>query len=550
LTTRGGAVLGAALVALLAAEPAAAARFAVGVRDDASAERVAARIAASGAHVSRELAALGALVVRAPSAGALRRIPGVAYVERVDGRRRLAFVPNDPFAFRQWHLTQIRAFDYWPDPPLLPTVKVAIIDSGIDGGHPELLRRVAAARSFVGGSPLTDEQGHGTFLAGEIAAAANNQQGIAGIALSAQLLVAKVVQPDRTIALDAEAAAIRWAVDNGARVINLSLGGLRDPLDPRRDTYSRLEAAAVDYAARRGAVLVAAVGNGDQAPSQPWPYASYPAALPHVLGVGAVARDGSVPDFSNRDAIYNDLAAPGEDIFSTLPRSLTAARPGCPEQGYSSCGPDEYRQGDGTSFAAPQVSAAAAVLLAATPSLRPDQVTAILERSAVDVHAGTGCRRCTLSRDRLSGWGRLDVTRALGALGGQLPAADRFETNDDAGSRAWRLFGTGPAEVRATLDFWDDPVDVYAVRIRAGQRLTATVQSSARLRTRLVLWRPGTPTIVQAAATARRFRAAQAAGARVRTRLDVRAKESGWYYLELRLATRGSSAYTLAYAKR
>ena len=91
----------------------------------------------------------------------------------------------------------------------------------------------------------------------------NNAEGIAGIGIPAQLLVAKVVRADGTISLEAEANAIRWAVDQGARVINLSLGGLRDPKNPSRDTYSPLEAAAVDYAAANGVVVVAAVGNSD-----------------------------------------------------------------------------------------------------------------------------------------------------------------------------------------------------------------------------------------------------------------------------------------------
>ena len=543
----GVAAVGASLVALLAPGPAGAARFAVGVREDASIDRVAAGLSATGASVSRDLDALRALVVEATGRTAVESVPGVEYVERLDRPRRLAFVPNDPFAFRQWHLAQIRAFDFWADPPTLPGVRVAVIDSGIDGGHPELARRIAGARSFVGGSPLTDEQGHGTFLAGEISAAVNNQQGIAGIAFSSQLLVAKVVGPDRTIALDAEAAAIRWAVDNGARVINLSLGGLRDPGNATRDTYSRLEAAAVEYAYARGAVLVAAVGNGDQAPREPWDYASYPAALPHVLGVSAVARDGSVPDFSNRDPVYNDIAAPGEGIFSTLPRALTATRPACSEQGYSSCGPDEYREGEGTSFAAPQVAAAAALLFSVNPRLRPDQVTAVLERTAVDVSGATGCRRCPQLRDRFSGWGRLDVTRALGALGRQLPEADRFETNDDAGPRARKLFGSGTVRFRATLDFWDDPRDVYAVRLRAGQRLAATLRGPAGANVDLTLWRPATTTVQRAP---RRLRAARSARPGAREQLAHTAASGGWFYLEVRLATRGSGAYALSFAKR
>src|SRR5207302_528642 len=81
-------------------------------------------------------------------------------------------------------------------------------------------------------------------------------------------------------------------VDDGARVINLSFGALRDPFDRGRDLYSPLEASAVEYAVAHGALVVAAVGNADDAPQEPWPFASYPAALPHVLGVSAVARDG------------------------------------------------------------------------------------------------------------------------------------------------------------------------------------------------------------------------------------------------------------------
>ena len=108
----------------------------------------------------------------------------------------LAFTPNDPFVSRQYYLQQIGAFDAWPDVPILAPVKVAIIDSGIDGTHPELASKIVAAKSFVGGSPLVDKEGHGTFVAGIVAAATNNGQGIAGIAFPAQLLIAKVVGAD------------------------------------------------------------------------------------------------------------------------------------------------------------------------------------------------------------------------------------------------------------------------------------------------------------------------------------------------------------------
>src|SRR5204862_3152559 len=117
--------------------------------------------------------------------------------------------------------------------------------------------------------------------------------------------------------------------------------------NPRVDTFSKDEAAAIEYAVRRGAVLVAAVGNSDEAPQSPWPFASYPAALPHVLGVSALTPTGNVPTFSDRDRIYNDISAPGQEIYSTLPRALTSFRPLCQNQGYSDCGPTESRHAAG-----------------------------------------------------------------------------------------------------------------------------------------------------------------------------------------------------------
>ena len=345
-----------------------------------------------------------------------------------------AFTNGASDAAQQWYLDQDQAWNYWPTQPVLAPVKVAVIDSGIDAGDPAFAGRIAAGRSFVGGTWSQDTNGHGTFVAGEIAATPVDGQGISGLAFNAKLFVAKVVEPDGSVDLRAEVAAIRWAANEGARVINLSLGGLRDPLDAGLDTYSPAEFAAVEYAYSKGAVIVAAVGNGSEAPSEPWPYADYPAALPHVIGVAALNENGSVPDFSNRDAVYVDLAAPGADIFSTVPRNLVDSNePGCTGVAYSTCGPLEFRDAIGTSFAAPQVSAAAALLLGVDPSLTPDQVSWLLERSARDVDAATGCPFCPSGRDKFTGWGRLDVDAALRLLShrSRLPAPDIDEPNND-----------------------------------------------------------------------------------------------------------------------
>jgi len=454
-----------------------------------------------------------------------------------------AFTPTNTLAPRQWYLQDDHAFDAWTQPPTdLVPVKVAVVDSGLDCALPDFSGRLFAEKSFVGGSPCVDSEGHGTFVAGEIAANLGTQ-GIVGIAYTAQLLIAKVVTPDGSIPLAAEAAAIRWAVDNGARVINLSLGGVRDLKDLHQDTYSALEARAISYAYSHGAVLVAAVGNGDEAPSEPWPYASYPAALPHVIGVSALTRTGNVPDFSNRDPVFNDISAPGVAIFSTFPTAITAQHVGCPDQGYSDCGTDDYRNAEGTSFAAPQVSAAAAVLFAVDPLLTNNQVGFILERAADDVNATNGCARCGLLRDPLSGWGRLDVAKAVEALAGPLPSTDAYEANDDAGSSAWTVWGRTD-KLTATVDYWDDPSDVYRIRLQRNERLRARLAAaSGGGSLELELWKPQTVHVDVAASQT--FLAASS----TTPLLSFRAPKGGWYYLEVRAASAGFTPYTLNLTK-
>ena len=537
-------LLAAVGLALVLAAPAQGARYAVGLVPGADANAVAARL---DGRVTREHLALGALTVTSSEMPARR--DGVAWVERLDDARRLAFTPTDPLYPRQWYLEHVRAFASWAEPPPLAGPLVAVIDSGIDGDHPEFRDRIAAAKSFVGGRPTTDQQGHGTFVAGVIAAL-HDAKGTAGIAFGSKLLVGKVVRADGTVSLEAEVSAVRWAVDSGARVINLSLGGVRDPLNPERDTYSPLEAAAIEYAVERGVVVVAAVGNADQAPTRPWPFASYPSALPHVIGVSALARDGSVPEFSDRDRIFNDLAAPGQEIVSTFPRALS--KPGCTPVGYSDCGPEDYRHAEGTSFAAPQVSGAAALLLSVNPALTPDQVSSLLTRNAVDTNPATGCRECPFGRDQFSGWGRLDVTAAIAqAIAGKIPPADRLEANDDAGIQARTLYGSRGGRVDATIDFWDDQSDVYRVFLRSGQRLFASL--SGRAGAKLSLWRPGTTTVEGLSLRVQRQRIMQSRTRGTQERLAFRAPRKrgrGWYYVQVKLGVPGTGPYTLAYTKR
>lgn len=543
--TRLALLVGAAAVAWLALPAtSSASRVAIGLEPGADVQAVVDAVERRAGRRVENLFPIPALVVDARAGVSFRGIRGIRYVERMVSRR-LALTPTDPFVSRQWYLAQSRFYESWLTYPAFEPIPVAVIDSGVDPTHPELADRILASKSFVGGT-ARDSLGHGTFVAGLIAAGVDNGIGIAGLAPSAELLVAKVVTSSRSIPVAAEARAIRWAVENGARVINMSLGGLRDPLDPERDSFSRLEADAVAYAVQNGVVVVAAVGNDDQAPTSPWLFASYPAALPHVLGVSAVTQAGTVPKFSNRDRIYNDLAAPGEQILSIFPRPLTSRFPACAEQGYSSCGPEEYREAQGTSFAAPQVSAAAAILLSLRPQLRPEQVTTILERTAVDMDATTGCGACATGRDALSGWGRLDVAAAIAALA-KLPPRDVLEPNDDAGPRAAAISGT-TRRVNATVDFWDDQDDVYSTRLRKAQRVyVGLTGASTGADLSLALWRPGTQSIEDVRSFRMRVRVSARPGGR--EYFSYQAPATGDYFIQVRVSSPGSTRYRLAVVK-
>jgi hypothetical protein len=466
---------------------------------------------------------------------------GVLVAALVAASAAAAFTPTNAYYPRQWYLSRDNAFDAWPAPPPLGSVKVAIVDSGVDCGLPDLKGQIAKTKSFVGGSACFDSQGHGTIVAGEIAGALN-AAGVVGLAYSSQLLVAKVVAADGSIPLKAEAAAIKWAVKQGARVVNLSFGAVRDPADHTLDTYSKVEAQAVAYAVKKGAVVVAAVGNSDEAYATPWPYASWPAALPHVVGVGALTHSGDIPDFSDQDPTFVDLAAPGVGIFSTFPKTLTATAAGCTPQGYTDCATGDYRHPEGTSFAAPQVSAAAAVLFGVDPSLTSSQITKILERHADDVDSSNGCAACPIGRDKYSGWGRLDVTKAVQALNSPLPPVDRLEPNDKV-SQARKLWGKRPG-LDATLDYWDDRVDVYRVKLARGERLRARAAAQwPHASVGLSLWRPGTESVFR-----KRGAVARSPHPGTTQHLSYRARRGGWYYVEL-ITGHGGGRYALHLTK-
>ncbi len=349
--------------------------------------------------------------------------------------------------------------------------------------------------------------------------------------------------------MDAEARAIRWAVDNGARVINMSLGGIRDPLDPDRDTYSRLEADAVAYAISNGVVVVAAVGNSDQAPASPWKYASYPGGTAARARCERDERHGRHPDvLESRPDLQRSCGARPRDPLDP------AAAADCSLPGLLGAGVLELRTRTSTErrrgrrSPRPQVTAAAAVLLSLRPTLRPEQVTQILESTTIDLNAATGCEACgdgsrrvlrvgggSTSQPRSPRWPRIS------------PSTDSFETNDDVGTRAHGVSGDN-RRLRASVDFWDDQDDVYAIHLGRKQPVyvgLTGVDPSVDLS--LAFWLPQTRSIERVSDFRLRVRTSTRAGSR--QYLSYRPRLAGTYFVQVRISSPGATRYRLAIIK-
>lgn len=210
-------------------------------------------------------------------------------------------VTNDTHVGRQWALQRIRGLIV--EPTEAKEVLVAVLDTGIDDQHEDLAGKVVGSVNLTDSDAVCDRFGHGTHVAGIIAAEVNNGKGIAGAAPNARLLNVKVADDDGHVKASVAARGIIWAVDNGARVINMSL------VIPASTPALK---EAVDYAWSRGVVIVAAAGNtGSQMPT-------YPASFPDVVAVGATGMSGDLWEKSNRGD-WVDVYAPGTEIFSALP---------------------------------------------------------------------------------------------------------------------------------------------------------------------------------------------------------------------------------------
>jgi len=336
-------------------------------------------------------------------ARSLEALPQVLYAEPNYLAWALADPPDDPLYRLQWNLDKVQALDAWQITRGDPSMPIAIIDTGIDLSHPDLAEKLWVNPGEIPGNGLdddgngyvddvhgydftnkdgepADDHGHGTHVSGIAAAATDNGLGVAGMAPANPLMALKVMSSSGDGTYFDVAQGIDYALAHGARLLNLSLGGI-DASDVLSD--------AVQTATTAGAILVAAAGNcGSGCTFDGQYYVNplyYPAAYEEVLAVGATNSSDVIASFSEHHP-YVDVCAPGVDVYST----------------YSG---GTYRYLAGTSMSTPHVTGLAALLWAADPSLTRKEVAERIVENARDLGAP--------GKDDYYGWGCINARAAL-----------------------------------------------------------------------------------------------------------------------------------------
>jgi subtilisin family serine protease len=407
---------------------------------------------------------------------------------------------GDPLVSSEWWIHDIG--DDTVEPPAAG-VPVTVVDTGLDTSHPEFSGRpntIALNAQVV----TTNDDIHGTAVSSIIGAPSN---GIGLVGVYPQAVLQEWDFGDGS--LSDILAGLNGASKRGRGIVNFS-GGFFG--------YSALLEQAVDRALRRGAVVVAAVGNDRQSGNRSF----VPASLPHVLTVGANNQQDHVAFFSNRSGAL-DLVAPGVAMPVAVPTFFDSS-------GYTSF--------DGTSFAAPLVAGAAAWIWTARPQLDPTQLQDALRKSARDVGKK--------GWDADTGFGVLSIPAALSA---KVPAKDPQEPNDDINlvrPHAVTASGTRlstPARLQAHLDVSEDPEDVYRVWVPAHARIAAGTRSSHNVN--LALWGPRTSSVYERGSALRRdlLSYSQQSGSRGDTvRGRNQTSRGAFYYVDVFLGKRVATA--------
>jgi len=428
-------------------------------------------LSAQGLRVRRTLALTGAKVVDVPAgrtaaqvAADLRRDPAVEYAVPDVLRKPLeqADVPNDPYVTQQWGLLNqgqplsstaqaptplpgidVDALGAWGVAAGSPSVTVAVIDQGVDITHPDLQGAIWTNPGEVPGNGVDDDRNgfvddvhgwdfvrgtgavdttqdadaHGTHVAGIVGAVRDNGIGIAGLASGVRIMPLKFMSDEGGFD-SAAIEAIAYARDMGAKVINASWGASLSDDDAASDPALR------DAISQCGCVFVAAAGNGDAngkglntdlALNRVYPAAF---ALPNELSVAALDDRGRLATYSNYGGTV-DIAAPGDAILSTLPHPCQMSDGTSTDQ----C----YGWGSGTSMAAPNVSALAALIYSTSPSLTPAQVVSVIKSTALPLTTLTG---------KVRTGGMLDAGAALRQVVGSARTAERLSGSDRYGTAA------------------------------------------------------------------------------------------------------------------
>jgi subtilisin family serine protease len=347
----------------------------------------------NGLHVLKRIGSLHVAEVSTSNIAALRLRSGIRWVRATVPREHLGgaiITAPSGIAAAEWEFAATRSNLVPPSVEQAAAgVTIAVVDTGADLAAPAIAAKAPITHNAVtGDSAVSDATGHGTFVASLAAGSITNGSALSGFGGDAKLMIVQANRSTNAFNDVDEAAGIVWAVDNGAKIVNLSIGGAET---------SQVERDAIDYAISHGVLLVVAGGNSGQSGNVP----SYPAALvgTHGLAVGASTATGKRAAFSTV-ATYISLAAPGVLVLgattgvastTTYPRARFTGQPGL------------YAYGSGTSYSAPQVSGAAALVWAANPSLTADGVVQILEQTAT----GGGSWNGKL------GYGVLDVASAV-----------------------------------------------------------------------------------------------------------------------------------------
>lgn len=321
-------------------------------------------------------------------------------------------VPNDSYYNSyQWNMPKINAPAGWDlERGGTSQVVVAVVDTGVDIGHPDLNDKIVAGYDFANDdSDPSDDHGHGTHVAGIIGAETNNGQGVAGVSWGTKIMPVKVLTSSGSGYLSDVVSGIIYAADHGARVVNLSLGS---------SYYSSSLQSAVSYAYSRGVTVVAAAGNAGNTTM------IYPAGCTYAIGVGATDQNDAKASFSTYNSSV-DVSAPGVSIASTWYRG----------EGY-------YALASGTSMATPHVAGLAALIVSQNPSRTPADVEDLIKSTAVDLGSP--------GRDNYYGYGRINLYEALSRLNidhpngslikGSGPAIYLLENGQKRHIPTWEIF--------------------------------------------------------------------------------------------------------------